>query len=332
MWRRWFDRLQPLFLLLAFLFIAALLRSQWATLRSYEWRLDPAWLALSAGLMLASWAGEVYIWYLLIRLLGSHLPYGAALRIWFLTALVRYIPGNVWQPLSLTLYCQQRNIRPELTLASIALFQVIVLLAITPIAAFYFQLTGNWGIFTDLLAGWANWLIGLALLPLFVFLAKPSWLLAMLNWLLRKVGRVEVQATLSSWHLLLLLLLGAFDWLLWGATFATVTLALGPLTDLPLPMLFFHLMAVYPIGYAIGFLSLFTPSGFGVREGAYYLLLAPMLGGGLVTVAALTMRVWNIVGEVVMALVSLVIERRNARPLAPLMIEPTIEPTLERPH
>ncbi len=328
MWRRWFDRLQPLFLLLAFLFVAALLRSQWATLRSYTWQLNPAWLALSAVLMLASWAGEVYIWYLLIRLLGSHLPYGAALRIWFLTALVRYIPGSVWQPLSLTLYCQRRQIRPELTLASIALFQVIVLLAITPIAAFYFQITGNWGIFTNLVAGWADWLIGLALLPVLIFLVKPGWLLAILNWLLYKMGRVEVQAKLSSRHLLLLLVIGAIDWLLWGATFATVTLALGPMTGLPLPLLFFHLVAVYPIGYAIGFLSLFTPSGFGVREGAYYLLLAPIMGGGLVTVAALTMRLWNIVGEVVMALLCLAIERRQPLPLG----APSIEPTLERPH
>jgi len=326
MWRRWFDRLQPLFLLLAFAFIAALLRSQWATLRSYEWHLDPAWLALSAVLMLASWAVEVYIWYLLIRLLGAHLPYGAALRIWFLTALVRYIPGNVWQPLSLTFYCQRRQIRPELTLASIALFQVILFLATTPIAVFYFQVTGNWGIFTNLVAGWADWLIGLALLPVLIFLARPGWLLAILNWLLRKVGRDVVVAKLSSWHLLLLLLMGMIDWLLWGATFATLTFALGPLTQLPLPTLFFHLMAVYPIGYAIGFLSLFTPSGFGVREGAYYLLLAPIMGGGLVTVAALTMRVWNIVGEVVMALVSLLIERRQPMP----MPTPVIVPPLER--
>lgn len=324
MWRRWFDRLQPFFLVLAFLFIAVILRNQWDTLRSYEWRLDVGWLALSALLMLASWAGEVYIWVLLIHLLGSHLPYGPALRMWFLTALVRYIPGNVWQPLSLTLYCQQRQIRPEITLASIMLFQVIVILAIAPIAAFYFQFTGNWGVFTALVGGMADWLIWLALLPVLVFLAKPGWLLAILNWLLRKVGRIEIEAKLTSGRLLLLLLIGAFDWVLWGATFATVTMALGHFPQLPLPLLFLHLVAVYPIGYAIGFLSLFTPSGFGVREGAYYLLLAPILGGGLVTVAALVMRLWNIIGEVVMALGSFVMERRRPLHLKPVTTEPTL--------
>ncbi|MEZ4729453.1 MAG: lysylphosphatidylglycerol synthase domain-containing protein [Caldilineaceae bacterium] len=325
MWRRWFDRLQPIFLLLAFLFVAALLRSQWDTLRGYDWRLNPAWLVLSAGLMVASWAGEVYLWVLLIRLLGSHLPYGPALRMWFLSALVRYIPGNVWQPLSLTLYCQQRQIRPEVTVASIVLFQVVVLLAIAPLAAFYFQVTGNWGLFTGLIGDAAHGLILLVLLPVLVFLVKPAWLLAILNWLLRKVGRAEIVAQLTSGRLLLLLLIGMVDWLLWGATFATVTLALGHFSHLPLPLFLFHLVVVYPIGYAIGFLSLFTPSGFGVREGAYYLLLAPLLGGGLVTVAALAMRLWNILGEVVMALVSFAIERRHPLPLTTAPVEPTLE-------
>jgi uncharacterized membrane protein YbhN (UPF0104 family) len=325
MWRRWFDRLQPLFLLLAVLFIAALLRSQWDTLRSYEWRLDPGWLTLSALLMLASWVVEIYIWYLLIYLLGSQLAYGAAFRMWFLTALVRYIPGNVWQPLSLTLYCQQRQIRPEVTLASIVLYQVIVLLATAPIAAFYFQFTGNWGVFTALVGGAAEWLIWAALLPVLIFLFKPGWLIGIMNWLLGKIGRFAIEARLTSLALVLLLALAIFDWVLWGASFATLTLALGHFTQLPLGLFLFHLIAVYPIASAIGLLSAITPSGLGVREGAFYLLLAPVVGGGLITVAALAMRLWNIIGEVIMALICFVVERRIGLPLTTTSVEMTLK-------
>ncbi|MBX3011099.1 MAG: flippase-like domain-containing protein [Caldilineaceae bacterium] len=325
MWRRWIDRLQPFILLFAVLFIVALLRSQWTTLLTYEWRLNPLWLTLSALFMLASWALEVYIWYLLIALLGSHLPYGAALRIWFLAALVRYIPGNVWQPLSLTLYCQQRQVRPETTLASIALYQVIILLAVAPIAAVYFQITGNWGIFTNLVGSAAPWVIGGGLLPVLFFLTKPGWLLAICNWLLSKVGRPTIAARLTSASLLLLLSLAVVDWLLWGATFATLTLALGHFTELPLWLFSLHLVASYPIAHAIGFLSVITPSGLGVREGTFYLLLAPIVGGGFITVAALAMRLWNVVGEVLMALISFVIERRHTFPLPSAPAEATVE-------
>ena len=338
MWRRWFDRLQPLFLLLAIVFIALLLRSQWETLRSYEWRLHAGWLTLSALLMVASWLLEIYIWVLLIRLLGSHLPYGAAWRMWFLTALVRYIPGNVWQPLSLTLYCQQRQIRPEVTLASIALFQTMMMLAVAPIAAFYFWMTGNWGFLTELIGGLAKWLIGLSLLPVLLFFLKPDWLLAILNWSLRKLGRIAITAKLTTGRLLLLMVMSMADWVLWGACFAALTLALGQLTELALSTLLFHLIGVYPIGNAIGLLSAITPSGLGVREGALYVLLAPIIGGGLITVAALAMRLWNIVGEVVMALICFILERRQPLLVAasslpvPISstVSSTVEPTFER--
>jgi uncharacterized membrane protein YbhN (UPF0104 family) len=309
MGQRWFNRLQPFFLLLALSFVALLLRSQWPTLQAYPWQLNGGWLALSALFMLASWLLEVQIWHLLLRLIGGLVPYGAALRMWFLAALVRYIPGNVWQPLSLTLYCQRWGVRPEATLASVVLFQAIVLLAILPIALVYFGLTGNWGLLTGVVAAIAPWLLGLGVLPVLLFLLRPSWLVALMNWALAKIGRSPIAAHLSTRQLLGLLVLGVIDWLLWGATFATLALALGRPGTLPLGEFIFHLVAIYPVGYGIGFLSLLTPSGFGVREGAFYLLLTPLVAGGYVTAIALAMRLWNISGEVAMALLSVVAER-----------------------
>lgn len=309
MWQRWFDRLQPLFLLLALLFVGLLLRSQWPTLRAYPWQFNGGWLLLSALFMLAAWIVEVRIWHRLLRVVGGIVPYGAALRMWFLAALIRYIPGNVWQPLSLTLYCQRWGVRPEATIASIALYQAVVLLAALPIALVYFGVTGNWGLLTGVLAGIAKWLLPLGMLPVLVILLRPQWLIGLMNWVLRRVGRGAITAQLATPHLLRLLTLGIVDWFFWGASFATLALALGRPTTLHLGEFVFHLVAVYPIAYAIGFLSLITPSGFGVREGTFYLLLTPLLAGGYVTAIALAMRLWNIFGEVVMALLSVAAER-----------------------
>lgn len=323
MWQRWFDRLQPLFLVLALLFVALLLRSQWPTLRTYPWQFHGTWLAASALFMIAAWVMEVRIWHLLLRIVGGTVPYGAALRMWFLAALIRYIPGNVWQPLSLTLYCQRWGMRPEATVASITLYQAIVLLAAAPIALIYFELTNNWGLLTGLLSGIANWLLLLALLPVIIFIFRPQWLIDLMNWALARIGRGAIAAHLSTRALLLLLLLGIIDWGFWGASFATLALALGRPTTLPIGEFLFHLVAVYPIAYAIGFLSLLTPSGFGVREGTFYLLLTPLLAGGYVTAIALAMRLWNILGEVLMALLTVVAER--FWPIEPELPEPKTE-------
>ena len=62
----------------------------------------------------------------------------------------------------------------------------------------------------------------------------------------------------------MLLLVQILNWLLWGASFAALTFALGAYTPAQLWRLTPHLIAVYPIAYAIGLISFITPSGFGV--------------------------------------------------------------------
>jgi len=309
MWKRLLLRAQPLFLLLAIIFVALLLRNQWDTLRAYTWQLHGGWLALSALFMLISWGMEVIIWRRLLRLVGGWLPFAPAVRIWFLSAVVRYIPGNIWQPLSMTLYCQRYGIRPETSFTSAALYQIVNLLAATPIAALYFLASNNWGLLTNVLSGFASWLIGLGLLPVVIFVAKPGWLIDLINWLLHKIGRQALATQLSSFELLRLLLLGVLNWLWWGASFAALTFALGDYTTTQLLDLTPHLVAIYAIAYAIGFVSFITPSGFGVREGAFYLLLVPLLDGGVVTVAALAMRFWTMAGEVILAGLSALADR-----------------------
>jgi hypothetical protein len=100
---------------------------------------------------------------------------------------------------------------------------------------------------------------------------------------------------------------------LWGGVFAAFTFAVADngignsateraeITGL--------LVASYPIANFIGFISFITPSGIGVREGAFYLLLTPPLAGSVVTVLALGIRVWGVLNELFFALLSLPFER-----------------------
>jgi hypothetical protein len=272
--------------------------------------------------MLASWALEIRIWTGLMEMLGGTLPYLQAARIWFLTAVVRYIPGNIWQPLSMTLYAQQQGVRPEVTVTSVLLYQAINVLAAGPIAAVYFWATGNWGVLVD--AGGPGWatgpLLALMVLPVLLFLLLPRLLVMLLDWVLVRAKRPPLGAHFGRGRLLLIILAGIANWVLWGATFATLTFGLSLYTPAEMARLAPHLVFVYPIAYAIGFLSFLLPSGFGVREGALYVLLAGLMGGPMITVAALAMRIWNVLGEVVMALIAAFVGR-PAVPAAPLPVE-----------
>lgn len=307
---RW---LQPLLALVAALFIIAFVAQQAPELRAYSWSLNAGWLLLSALLMLASWALEIRIWSALLAMLGGHMAYFDAARIWFLTAVVRYIPGNIWQPLSMTLYAQKRGVAPEATVTSILLYQLVILVAAGPMAALYFWAFGNWGI---LLAeggpGAATApLLALLLLPLLLLILLPHLLVRALNWILRRAGRPLLEQGFQRGRLLLMVLLAMVDWLLWGATFATLTFGLTSFAPAEMLRLAPHLILSYPIAYSVGFLSILLPSGFGVREGALYVLLAPLMAGSVATVAALAMRLWTVLGEVIMAILAAFAERRQ---------------------
>jgi hypothetical protein len=326
-WTAIVRRLQPLFVVLALLFVALLLRSQWDELLAHRWQLNPLWLAVATGLLLASWAVEIILWRSLLATVGGRLPYWSAVRIWFLSAVVRYIPGNIWQPLSLTLLGVQRGVPVAATLTSVILYQVIILLAVLPIATLYFGLTGNWGLLTDLLAALPSWLIFLGVVPVLVFVIWPNWLVSLVNWALRKIGRTPLPAGLSRVELVWALSLAILDWLLWGACFAALAFALQAYTPQQMVALAPHLVAIYAVAYAIGFVSFITPSGLGVREGAFFLLLAPLLGGGSVTAIAVGMRVFTTVGELIAAGVSLMLpDRRTVLGAPPTLATPAAAP------
>lgn len=302
--RRGWRLIQPLFLALALVFIALLLASQWGELSRHTWRIAPGWLLLSGLLMLGGWCVEVWLWRFALARLGGTLAYADALGIWFASILVRYIPGNVWQPLGMTVLARQRGVRVEATVGSIALYQAVNLLSVLPIAGVYLLTVGDFGLLQPWLGGVTNWLVALAGLGIALFLLRPGWLIGLLNWALGKVGRPALDAVLTTRQLLRLLLVAVLAWLCWGGSFAAITFGLTVYTAsemaMALPALP-HLLAAFPIAYAVGYLSFITPSGLAVREGVLYLLLAPLLGGGTTTIAALAIRLWQVILEVIVA-------------------------------
>ena len=331
MLRRLVRWIQPAFLTLAFIAIGWFLANQWPVLRTYPWRLHWGWLLATSVITLTSWGLEIAIWQHLLASLGGKLPYWAAARIWFLSAPVRYIPGNVWQPISMTLYGRRHGIEPEITITSIVLFQVLTLLSITPILVAYFLWIDTKSLASEFVAQFPPQLVWVVLVPVLAFLLRPQWLVLLLNWLLVRLKRPTLAVELTTPMLLMLIAAALGVWLLWGCVFTTFTLAVAgdgvtrmanSATLAPL------LITSYPIANVVGLLGVFTPNGFGVREGAFYLLLTPQIAGSVVTVMALGIRIWGVLHELLLALISVPFERAsvNARLAAQAALAPVVLP------
>lgn len=295
-------------LVIALGFLTALVISQWRLLQDFEWTLDAPRVALSLVVLETAWLLELSLWRFILSSLGGRLRWSRAAQTWFLANLARYIPGNIWQFLGMVELAADDGVSRFTTFTSIALHQVLGTVAGLVVAAAYFAVAGGpWlGALRPLL-----WLA-----PLGLLLCQPRLLEWSMNQVLRLAKRPSICVTLT-WRQIWLLLLGYLAvWLLLGSAFAVLTSAVTAIT----PQQFLALVATWAAASVIGYLSLFTPNGLGVREGVLVLLLSPLFPAPVPTVIALASRVWMVVGELIGATAALVARsraRRVPRPLRP---------------
>jgi glycosyltransferase 2 family protein len=298
---------QPLFVVLAFVLVGLLLRGQWTVLRTYEWQIRPQWLLVSAVCIVTGWLIEIRMWQRLLALLGGRLNYRSAIRIWFTSTIVRYIPGNIWQPLSLTMLGRERGIRPEATVASLSLFQLIHLMGAGPIAAIYLSTSGSTSGLSYWMGTLSPWWSLVVAFPVVFFLVRPRSMLAIANAILSKAGREPLSFALSTRQLLRVLATSCGAWIFFAAGFTALAAAVVPNLNMSSDGALPHLLAAYPIAFVVGFVSLLTPGGLLVREGMLFLLLAPVVGKEGALVIAVAMRVWEVGLDAVAAAIAIVV-------------------------
>ncbi len=300
--RRLNTAVRAIALLLSLGFLAAVTASQWQELRAYEWSLQPVWLALSYAALFAAWLLELSAWRFILGTLGGTLRWRRAAETWFLASLVRYIPGNIWQFLGMAELAADDGVSRITTLTSIFLHQILATAAGLSLAAIYFAVAGE--------GAWLSALRPfLLLVPLGLLLCHPRFLSWMLNQVMRLLKRPPVEVTLTWGQIWLVLLAYLGVWLLMGSGFALLARAVVPVDA----QQFAALMAVWAAAFVVGYLSMLTPSGLGVREGVMILLLAPIFPSPVPTMVALLARLWMVGGELAGAALALISRSRERR-------------------
>jgi uncharacterized membrane protein YbhN (UPF0104 family) len=275
-----------IFIVASLAFLALLVRAQWSELRNYEWDIEPGWALLALVGLEIAWLFELDTWRSILAGLGGRLPFGRAAEIWYLSNIIRYLPGNVWQFLGMAEMAAEDSIPRISTLTSIVLHQAISTAAGLSLVAVYFAATDQ--------AEWAaRFRPVLWLVPLGLLLLQPRLLEAMMNRVLGVVKRPPIQVTLTWGQVWVLLLRYVIVWLMLGLAFAALvrSLTLVGWPDVP------WLIATWVTAYTVGYLSMLTPSGLGVREGVMALLLGQMLPVSVAVVSSIVARLWMVAGE-----------------------------------
>jgi glycosyltransferase 2 family protein len=280
-------------------FFVATLAARWNDVISLKWRLEPGLFALATALLALSYGLVACLWGLALhRAAGTRVAAGA--RIWFLSNLARYVPGNVWSYVGAVELARREGVARRVTLAVMALTQILSV-GVAVAAGLPVLLAERARLGRPALLGALVVAAAAALAAVF-----RRQLLGLAR---RRMPGFDPAGLAPSAATVAWLAAGyAVYWAVTGLAFAALVASLYPLAPADVPVV----VAAYAAAYAAGFLALLTPAGLGVREGVLVVALAPVLPAGPALVVALLSRVWMMLVELAGAGVAHLVDRRRS--------------------
>ena len=280
------------FLLLALALLALALRDQGPEALDAAREIGPGAALASLVAVLAGLLASALVWRALLADLGTPLGLAAALHVFFLGQLGKYVPGSVFAVAAqMELGRAHGASRSRVGTASLLFMGVLVAAGLLS-AAVALPLTSP-----EALRRYA-WV--LLVLPLGLALLAPPVLTRLVGLLLRVLRRSPLDRPLSvrgvgaalGWAVVMWLAYGVHLWLLVRPQDAASDPGPGP-----------HLLLLstgaYALAWTAGFLVVVAPAGAGVREVALVAALAPVLDrAGALAVAVLS-RVLMTLGDLV---------------------------------
>jgi len=279
-------------------FLGDLLYRTWGDLAKsgFQFEFDLPRLAVSLALLVVARAFAVEAWRRILISLGERFGFAFGARVWFLSNLTRYVPGNIWQVATMMVMVEQQGVSKTNALLSQVIYTAIAL-ANAGLLGLMFILVRTEivnGVLPVSIAASAPLIAALAFIALIVFLALPP-VNRLIVALTARVTRREIAAPTPTFARgLVPPLFSLAMWLTNGIAFYLFVDSITPtsLTQLP------AFIAMNAGAYWIGYLSFVTPSGLGFREGALAWMLASFFPAPLAVALSLVTRLWTTAGEI----------------------------------
>lgn len=264
-WLRAHKRLaQGAVVALILIFLGIGVRSSWAKLTEFQWRVQWGLLVAALALFVAQELSYALIWRGILRRLGSQLDVVASERVYLSAEFVRYIPGNVWHVFARVWDAESRGVPKAIGLASMVIELATKITSAALVFAlsllFWPDVSGLTSLIPrDVIVG-----IGVVGVPLLLVGLQPRLLQAALNRGLRLLRRQPIQIELRYRDILLITAYWSLSWIVAGVGFY---LLVRSLTPAPFTVAAVALaIGINAMGWDVGFLSFLTPSGLGFRE------------------------------------------------------------------
>jgi uncharacterized membrane protein len=250
-------------------FFARIVNQQWQNVKSHL--ISPSWMWLVIGIAGFSthYLVRIRAWQILLKNLQHFISYRIAGRILMLSEIVRYIPGNIWSVLGRIMQSSKFGVPPAEGLLATVIEVYGMLVAALCSSAFI-------GIFTNNIWLGLRIILVISAIISFGLILFPNILFKVFNWILKKTHREQISKTLSTEKWFELVFLYVIAWFGYSIGGIALVRAFLVFPNSAIPTIF----VAFPLSWFIGYISFITPSGLGVREGAFVVLTSQILTGG----------------------------------------------------
>jgi hypothetical protein len=262
-------------------------------LARWQWRVEPVRLAASFLLVVLSYPMFALAWRQSLIASGGELAGRPALRIFATSQLARYLPGSVWNFVGRTVLCVGHGVGRAAAAGSVVLEHT------ASIACALLVFLASLPLWPGRIAPSFRPVIAMTALAA-VLMLHPTVFARLLR-VAARVMRSEVPSgDFSTRRLAVAAAHFIAAWIVLGLGFWAFATAVQPLPLQSVPVL----AGGFPLAWVIGFVTLFAPSGLGIREAVATALLAVFVPVSVAGVIAVAFRLFQVLAELAWAAVA----------------------------
>jgi uncharacterized membrane protein/uncharacterized membrane protein YbhN (UPF0104 family) len=239
-----------------------------------------------------------YIWYRILISFKYSVSFKESSYLWALSELKRYIPGNVWSFLGRTVLFYNKGVQKKDTARGLIFEAELFIIGCTIVSllslSFYFSKNQSF----------LGWIIAGVVVLLTILYSANNHFRGNLSGKFLKISEYLFPFFPAQENI----------FLIWISIIAVFFFGFGNYLTICsvvyiTPKLFLELIGVFNLAFVIGYLSVITPAGFGVREGIMIISLSKIISQGAAAFGTLFSRIVLIISELLFILFSTLLHK-----------------------
>jgi uncharacterized membrane protein YbhN (UPF0104 family) len=272
--------------IICFYFVGRALYLNWHTIADAKLKFRGEYLIVSYIFMFITFGIVAYTWEKSLAMLGEKISFLQALQINAIATLPKYAPGKVWGILGKVYLAKKEGLTEHSCIVTITLETILYLLS----GLILFLLTSVPRVKSHMPV-----IFYLLIIPVCLVTIYPPIMIKITNFFLKLFNRPLIDVTPNYFQILLLLLLYTLSWILQGFGVFFLIRSFYPI-DFKLVLI---IASLHAFSWALGFISIITPAGLGVKEGVFSYFLSFFLPPGVAAITSILVRIWGTIGELI---------------------------------